>query len=255
MEIEKKFKNLIKQARKTALLKEEKERINLNLVKFIKENPVRNAAFERPLYNIEAKSSFKTIMNYLFGKPARNYAFLAIAILLFGGAGISFAAQGSLPGDILYPIKIGFNEKVSEIVLFSNEAKAKYNIQLVQLRLQEAERMALSGKLDSAKTAELKNLLNRHIAGVRSRSGNIKNGNAMNIIADIDSELEASLDAHSRILSEIANAQKEQDKTTVFVKNILADVQEKTNEARTNRNNNNNRLFNQSPDDILNPAD
>jgi hypothetical protein len=256
MKIEKKFKNLIKEARKTILFKEEKEGINLNLVKFIKENPVvRNPILERPLYNPETKSSFKIIMNYLFEKRMRAFAFLAIAILLFGGAGISFAAQGSLPGDPLYPVKVGFNEKVLRMVLFSDEAKAKYDIQLVQLRLQEAEKVAVDKGLNSAKTAELKNLLDQHIADAKSHLGNIKNSNAADIIANIDSELESSLAAHSQILGKIADVQKGQDKTAAFVKNILSDVQEKTDKARIDIKNNYSKLSGQSSADILSSAE
>lgn len=42
--------------------------------------------------------------------------FAAILVAALLGGGTSFAAQGTLPGDLLYPVKVGFNERITEAV-------------------------------------------------------------------------------------------------------------------------------------------
>ena len=44
----------------------------------------------------------------IFAHPA--LAFVAVCAILGSSAGVSYAAESSLPGDVLYPLKVAINE-------------------------------------------------------------------------------------------------------------------------------------------------
>lgn len=65
---------------------------------------------------------------------------VAISVLAFvvltTGAGSVYAAQSSLPGDVLYPVKLGV-EKIQIAVTVNPEDKAYWHLKLVQRRIDE----------------------------------------------------------------------------------------------------------------------
>src|SRR3989344_5888723 len=52
-------------------------------------------------------------------------AILSLAVI-FGGIGISFAAEHALPGDILYLVKVRVNEEARGLLAISDEKKVKW---------------------------------------------------------------------------------------------------------------------------------
>ena len=98
---------------------------------------------------------WQSLMNHIEKNPAmvpsphgffsqRSYMSiiaLGVIVLLFAGTSVSFAAERSLPGDALYPIKIGVNEKVRSYFAFSDRSKAKLEADFAAERLVEAEKI------------------------------------------------------------------------------------------------------------------
>ena len=86
---------------------------------------------------------------------------IIIVALLLGGGGTSFAAQSSLPGDVLYPVKIHVNEAVRSSLTFSTASKASLETELAEARLKETEELAAEGKMNAAmhKVAEVRKFL------------------------------------------------------------------------------------------------
>lgn len=73
---------------------------------------------------------------------------LVVAALLFGGIGITgVAAQSSLPGDTLYPVKTGFEE--TRLTL-THDAKSRAELQLnfAEQRLEEIGKLVNEGRLN-----------------------------------------------------------------------------------------------------------
>jgi len=71
--------------------------------------------------------------------PVRVVASILIALIILGVAGGStvYAAQSSLPGDFLYPVKT-LAENIQLTVTWSAEAKADLHLKLAQRRIDEA---------------------------------------------------------------------------------------------------------------------
>lgn len=79
------------------------------------------------------------------------FAFLLIA----GSAGASVLSKNALPGEKLYTMKVGVNEEVKTFFAFTDEAKAKVNADIAEVRLLEVEKLAEQGKLDRQKREKL----------------------------------------------------------------------------------------------------
>lgn len=190
--LEKKFEKFLKEAKKNALLSEEKEEIKSQLLSFIKENP--EVANGEPLPN---RASFVNI------RPAFSYIFLAVMLAVLGGIGISVVAQNALPGESLYPIKTGVNERVLALALFSDQAKAEYDINLAQLRLEEFETIDAQNKLTDKSSREVKTLLSDHLSDIKNRIINLKNRENARIAAELSAKLEVLLKEHAKTLDKL----------------------------------------------------
>src|SRR3989344_5335559 len=77
---------------------------------------------------------------------------IILAILLAISAGVSYSAESSLPGDVLYPIKTDLNERIQGWLALSAKAESEHQANLAIRRLEEAEKLKAEGKLN----AELK---------------------------------------------------------------------------------------------------
>lgn len=147
-------------------------------------------------------------------KPMPIFAVIAIVALL--GGGTSFAAQGALPGGILYPVKVGFNEQVVAALQFSSEAKANYEALLAERRLDEASSLAVQGKLDSSESADLESRFAAHAAKVKERINEMEAKGNIRAAADFSSRFETSLKAHDEILIKLQ--EKDSDVKDIEIK-------------------------------------
>ncbi len=214
MNLEKEFKNLIIKANKVIFLKKkDKELMRSQVVAFMKQHPREN--------NVPVRASFSWF-GFKVNKPILQYASMAsVAVLLFGY--VAYAAQGSLPGDPLYSVKVGVNEKVAGFFLASDKSKAQYEVQLAKMRLEEIEKVAVEGKSNEKTDLQVTSLLNDNIENVKKYSDHIKSKDEVDAL-EINSDLEASLNAHSQVLNKLEN-----------VKKILSDVNDKTNKIKKER--------------------
>lgn len=89
----------------------------------------------------KSRSAPKNILNKIsleniFRRPVLTWAFsgaLALVVVLFGAATIS---AGSLPGNLLYPVKLA-TEKVKFLLTFNSEKKAELRLTFSDKRLEE----------------------------------------------------------------------------------------------------------------------
>ena len=76
---------------------------------------------------------------------ARAVAIVVAVILCISaaGTGTAYASQSSLPGDILYPVKLG-TEQLQRVITFNDAAKVELELKFANTRLEEME--AIAGK-------------------------------------------------------------------------------------------------------------
>jgi hypothetical protein len=157
---------------------------------------------------------------------------LIILALVLGGGGISYAAEGSLPGDMLYPVKVSINEPVRGFVAFSDEAKISWNIERVERRFNEAEELAVEKRLSADTRATLQGRFKDHSDDAQLRIKNVASSDPEKAV-ELSSSLETTIKAHSRILGSIGLSLD--GDTDTHVKLILKDADDEESDTRKER--------------------
>lgn len=134
----------------------------------------------------------------------RRLAPAALIIALFTGAGVSYAAEGALPGDALYPIKVSVNEEVRGAFAVSPETRAKWQTRRVERRLEEAIALAASGRITSEAGAMLARNLDVQATEAAYTISELEQKEPDQALA-AGSDFDATLTAHGDILDELGN--------------------------------------------------
>lgn len=93
---------------------------------------------------------------FVWFRIVQQHGFATALVLLFCLVGVSsVSAESTLPGDALYGVKTGINERVLGWFANSPDAKAQWQLALADRRLEESETLARENKL----TPELKTAL------------------------------------------------------------------------------------------------
>lgn len=199
---------LSREAKNIQLSNSEKTLVRERLVNFVETNPVRNKEALR-LNNAKAIVSpwsynwFSLFINH-------KTMPLALIALLFVGGGVSFAAQGSLPGDALYPVKVNFNEKIEATLSVSAESNANLEAKLAERRLIEAEKLAGDNKLDAETSLEIKQRFEAHALRVDERIEKLSDRDVL-VALDVASRFETSLKAHEAVLAKLESKTESAD--------------------------------------------
>ncbi|MBI3019922.1 MAG: RNA polymerase sigma factor [Parcubacteria group bacterium] len=183
--------------------KNEKKEMRERLEEYAKFHPVR---MEESARLLGQKSPFYDFSLLLFLRK-RTMPIILILALMFGGGGVSYAAEGAVPGDALYQIKVKVNEEVRDLVALTPEAKADWESRLVERRLEEAEKLAAGDALDPAKQAVIEEKIAEHIEKVESRLAKVEEKKDIARASEISSNLETVLRAHGEVFVKIKEKQ------------------------------------------------
>lgn len=91
-----------------------------------------------------------SVFAILAGLNTRHMQTALLIALMVTAGGTSFAAQNAVPGELLYPVKIGLNENLRGAVAFDANAKAELHAALLAERLEEAQTLADEGRLEGS---------------------------------------------------------------------------------------------------------
>ncbi len=200
--MEDKLRKFTEDARGTVLSAEEKAAGRAMLEQYMLLTPVRAAAAPAA-----AKRRFRLLPAMPFGKLAS--VFSLVLGLMLSSAGVSYAAEGALPGDALYPVKVGVNEERRAALSPTAEAKAAWEAERAERRLAEAETLAQRGSLKAETRASLEADFKRHAEKAKSGIAEIRIAADENAAADVASHLEGSLRAHKKIIAALAETGEE----------------------------------------------
>lgn len=222
------FEIISRISRQVRLNGEEKSRVRADLFEVIKYHPVRNAKGGR---HIQQRSY---IISPFYSFMLKPIPIAALAIVLFLGS-ISGAAANTLPGDILYPVKIA-SENVVTAFAFSPEKKAERNIILVERRLKEAETLIARGDF----TPKVAMAIESKVADTNAEAAKniilLKKQNKLGEAISVSSNLEIALGAHKKVLEDLAavapqKATAEGAAAETFVAPLVRSVQEQKDAA------------------------
>lgn len=130
----------------------------------------------------------------------RPFAY-ALAIMLMVGTGTAAAAESSLPGDFLYPMKVHVNERVQGALARSPEARAAFKIEVTNRRLAEA--MITASATTTAKNKDAGKRLSKAAEEAEKAIEELEKKDPA--AADrAQAHLEASMYAHEEVLAYLA---------------------------------------------------
>ncbi len=121
-------------------------------------------------------------------------------VLVFGGASTTAAAQGALPGDFLYPVKISVNEAIKVALATTPVAKAEVSAELAVRRVEEAEVLASRGQLTPEAGEKLAANFEVHADTAATLATELE-GQDPDAATDLRTKLDSSLLAHGEILA------------------------------------------------------
>lgn len=203
------LENLKEYTSKLSLTSEEKLNMFNNLRTYSNANPVRSK------YTMLFRNSF-------------TYA--SMFALLIGTSATSLAAEGALPGDILYPVKTEVNEAVVKSLSFSPSAKAKVAVNLMDKRMNELTEMIVTEVDSPEKIDTIVAMLEEHKEDLQDFTDQIEQTNPEEVqeATEIYVALETVLDTHIDILEEIAEDEETQlaiaDVADVVVTNTASET-------------------------------
>ena len=142
-----------------SLNQKDKDVLLSEMKSFMQDNPAEeNSAFviEPPI----KKGIFSEIFR------VRIFPIIASFVLVFSIGTPMYAAESSLPGEILYAIKVGINEQLRSFLSFSPTSKALWEIRKAERRLEEASMLIEKGGLSAKESEDLLEKLKANMASV-----------------------------------------------------------------------------------------
>lgn len=155
------------------------------------------------LHAIPADSSSAQSAGFrFFTLGSRAYTGLAAMMLLIVGAGgTTYAAEKTLPGDVLYTVKTHVSEPIQTALIPSTKGQATWHAVLAERRLEEAATLASKNKLSESTQEELAANLSLHVVASAHSADELEMSGDSAASLDARSDLEARLTAHEQILS------------------------------------------------------
>jgi hypothetical protein len=216
----KKLDNFFHTARSVVLTPSEKSSIKLALVRELEARP-------------RSRYTFSFLHTRYF-----QLSMTMLLVLLVTGGGVSSAAEGAVPGDWLYAVKVGINESVKDSFL-SGAQRAAWEAAKIARRLEETETLATRGELQADTQAQLAASVTRSAERFQEEIAALPEGHNVREVANAKTELKAALKAHTRILNTVARDLPEQAEE---VAPVLAVVQEAQGKVASFDNDNSNQV-------------
>jgi len=190
--------NFFKQLKNIRLTDSERTKIRSRLLNYLETNPVRIP--EEPRHSWQRSRIFSLLLTRE-GKLSMPALIIALIIAISGGA--SAAAQNSLPGDVLHPVKIHVNERVRAMLAASDEAKADLALKLMDTRLQETERLAADADLSAELRARVEERFDAQAERLSALAEKFEAEGRTELSAKFSAHLDAMLSVHDRVLSQL----------------------------------------------------
>ena len=159
----------------------------------------------RPIRHAQKETAQASPFNILVVISRHGYAVPITALVLVFGltGGTAFAAEGTLPGDTLYPIKVHVTEEIRSALATTPKAQADWQIERAGRRLEEASTLAVEGNLTDQNRADIEANLADHVAATEKSAKVLASNDDYADADSVGAELHAVLKAHGDILASV----------------------------------------------------
>lgn len=142
-------------------------------------------------------------------------AVVLIAFLVLSGT-TAYAAEGALPGDALYTVKVDVVEEVRAALTVTDKEKMRWDAQRAERRLEEAATLAAAGRLTDEVEIEIEERFEKFAEKVEVRAQKAENSGNARAAAIVLAEFEGTLRGHAQVL-----AHADQDSSAVSMQMSL----------------------------------
>ena len=196
------FEKLIAVFKSQSLSKDEKEQMLKSIRYAIAADDLKKETFQKV-------SIFSRFFSLQIVANKRVFAAFSLMVLVLSSAGISKAAEQSLPGDFLYPEKTKVNEKIKTSFASTPQQKAEVASELTIKRLDEAEALLEQGKLDEVKKEVITKNLEKHNEEMKKNVNEVSKHLGANTATELDDQLDLSLEEHVQVLDKLAEEKED----------------------------------------------
>lgn len=179
-------KDLERLSETVSLRADEKHAHRENLLAFMEKNPKRT------------QPSFA----WLHMTRMRSVSAFAL-ILIVSGAGAVSAAEGAMPGDTLYPVKLKVTEPARSAFILDDKEKVAYEVERADRRLKELALLSASESPDAAITELIADSLSDSIAAINEEVTALTATGEADEALETNADLQSMLAAHQQILAHV----------------------------------------------------
>lgn len=158
-----------------------------------------------PVHGTAVRSPF-TFLSLRWGM-----AFATLVLVLVSGTGVTYAAENSVPGDVLYTVKRKVTEPMLATLATDTETKAKLQTSFAERRLEEATKLAVADKLDAKTSDYLSQEIETAAETSTALAAELEVAGDSDTALAVRSDLEARLSAHAQILAVVADDPESDD--------------------------------------------
>lgn len=134
---------------------------------------------------------------------------LGILMALMLGTGTAFAAESSLPGEPLYPVKIHVNEELREALAVRAEQKAQWELERAHRRAAEALKAQERGKLDEAMRERMVERMREYEAKTETITEKLEAQGNLNAAAHLRERMENYLETKVEVFEQVEISEEE----------------------------------------------
>lgn len=191
------IKKFFRELKAITMTTAEREHVREALFSHMEKNPAAEDAIVRRMLG-GAKGFTRTVQPvpiFIRFAPA-----LAVLLVISGAGGVSLAAEGAVPGEVLYPVKIHVNETVRSVLTTRPDQKVAWEAERVERRIREAETLAARGELTEEHSVTLAESVEKHSQALATSMRILEaEGDALALVdAGVDASL--ILEGHDDVL-------------------------------------------------------
>lgn len=196
--MEREVEKIIKDAQKIRLTSEESFAIKKQILSHIEKNPIKTSKFTSEVF---------------FGfLNLRSVYLVPLAVIIFVSGGVGYMASNSLPGSMLYPVKINVNENIESLVAVTPESQAEVDLRQVGVRLNEADTLAINGDLTDIKSQVIVTNLTKNVNSLNKNIDKVEKKGESETAQKVAKNFETKIEEHLNTFVSLFNSKKMADK-------------------------------------------
>jgi hypothetical protein len=156
------------------------------------------------------KSPYWQFFMWSSSAASEKFAYVfAVLFIVIVGAGTSLASEKALPGDILYSMKVGVTEPIRTALTVDPIEQVRWQGELVNRRLDEAEKLESKGQLDATTTEQIEKSFVKHEKSVKSLERRAEQTSRSKDVEKVRTDFEEKKQKH-QIIIEVIRVKAEQ---------------------------------------------